>query len=224
MSPADKTLASRQSHIVVAAIVAVICVGAATAIWLRTRAATDLNRFWAPVLNSPAPVSLCVAYADPGNQLAGAGDLIAASRLTAMLARMDRPYRLQIGNDVSTQAPAILIVHSSSTQWRFGIDALNATITDQGRPTAFIGHGDEDYAIVSRVFQPDSQMMVVELAGIGRYGAEAASDLLTNANLMASGLREAPADWPGKNLQLVIRVKVSYGIPGSPTVVAAHFW
>jgi len=224
VSPADKTLASRQSHIVVAAIVAVICVSAATAIWLRTRASTDLNRFWAPALNSPAPVSLCVAYADPGNQLVGASDLIAASRLTAMLTRMDRPYQLQIGNNVSTQAPAILIGHSSSAQWRFGIDGSNATITDQGRPTAFIGRGDEDYAIVSRVFQPDSQIMVVELNGIGRYGTEAASDLVTNANLMAAALREAPADWPGKNLQLVIRVKVSSGTPESPTVVAKHFW
>ena len=37
------------------------------------------------------------------DQFVGGGDLIATSRLTAMLTRLHRPYRVKVGNDVSFQ-------------------------------------------------------------------------------------------------------------------------
>jgi hypothetical protein len=104
-------------------------------------------------------------------------------------------------------------------------------ITDSGRPTQFTlpnlppdRRTNEDYAIVSRVFHPDTHAMLVELAGITQYGTDAAADLVTNPDLMAEALRGAPADWGKKNLQLVLHVKVIAGTPSSPRVVATHFW
>src|SRR6266446_5246057 len=79
---------------------------------------------------------------------------------------------------------------------------------------------NEDYAIVSRVFHPDTHAMLVELAGITQYGTDAAADVVTNADLMAEALRGAPRDWRTKNLQLVLHVKVISGTPSSPRVVA----
>ncbi len=262
-APAEP-VGSRKSHIVVAGIVALICIGVAVAMYLRVRPATELDQFWSPVLSSSAPVSLCVAYVpvygldrDPNSstplhpedfvsltdQFVGGGDLIATSRLSAMLTRMERPYRLRVGNDVSFHdlrtAPAILIGYSYtrwkeiSSQLRFFIDTSHAPvmITDAGRPTAFAlpnlpdnRRTNEDYAIVSRVFHPDTHAMLVELAGITQYGTDAAADLVTSADLMAEALRGAPKDWRSKNLQLVIHVKVISGTPSSPKVVASHFW
>ena len=246
----------------VAGIALLICV--AGAIWMRTRSTAAIDQFWAPVLNSSSPVSLCVAYVpvfgldrDPGStgparpedfvsltdQFVGGGDLIATSRLSSMLTRMERPYRLRIGSDVSFHdlrtAPAILVGYSYtrwkeiSSQLRFFIDASRnpVGITDFGRPTQFTlpnlppdRHTTEDYAIVSRVFHPDTHAMLVELAGITQYGTDAAADVVTNADLMAEALRGAPPDWRGKNLQLVLHVKVISGTPSSPKVVASHFW
>jgi hypothetical protein len=223
-----------------------------------------IDQFWSPVLNSASPVSLCVAYVpvfgldraagskDPvrsedfvslTDQFVGGGDLIATSRLSAMLTRMDRPYRLRIGSDVSFHdlrtAPAILVGYSYtrwkeiSSQLRFFIDASRSPvgITDFGKPTQFSlpnlppdRHTNEDYAIVSRVFHPDTHAMLVELAGITQYGTDAAADLVTNPELMAEALRGAPQYWRGKNLQLVLHVKVISGTPSSPKVVATHFW
>jgi hypothetical protein len=262
-TPAARIAPRRNSGLLATtAVFVLVCVAAA--IWMRMRPTAVIDQFWSPVLNSTSPVSLCVAYVpvfgldrDPAStapirsddfvsltdQFVGGGDLTATSRLSAMLTRMERPYRLRIGSDVSFHdlrtAPAILVGYSYtrwkeiSSQLRFFIDASRnpVGITDFGHPTQFSlpnlppdRHTNEDYAIVSRVFHPDTHAMLVELAGITQYGTDAAADMVTNADLMAEALRGAPADWRSKNLQLVLHVKVISGTPSSPKVVATHFW
>jgi hypothetical protein len=177
------------------------------------------------------------------DQFVGGGDLIAISRLSSMLTRMGRPFRLKVGNDVSFQdlrtGPAILVGYSY-TRWReisremrYFIDGTRhpVGITDNGTPTQWSlpnlpadRRTEEDYAIVSRVFHPDTHAMLVEVAGITQYGTDAAADLVTNPDLMAEALHTAPNGWQKKNLQLVLHVKVIAGAPSSPKVVAAHFW
>ncbi|MBV9399244.1 MAG: hypothetical protein JO062_14770 [Bryobacterales bacterium] len=245
------------------ALAALVCFAAAGVIWLRTRPAnTALDQFWGPVLTGEAPVLLSAAFvpvygldsdAHPkprvedfvllNDQFVGGGDLIAISRLSSMLTRMGRPYRLKVGNEVSFQdlrtGPAILVGYSY-TRWReiskemrFFIDGAKQPIgiTDGGAPTSWSlpnlpadRRTDEDYAIVSRVFHPDTRAMLVEVAGITQYGTDAGADLVTSPELMTEALRGAPAGWQQKNLQLVLHVKVISGSPSSPKVVATHFW
>jgi hypothetical protein len=223
---------------------------------------TPLDQFWSPVLNGTAPVSLCAAYvpvyglnraaADPTrpedfvlltDQFVGGGDLQATARLSSMLTRMQRPYTVRIGNDVSFKdlrtAPAILIGYSYtrwreiSNQMRYFIEVSDTRvgITDNGKPTPWTianlpadRRTSEDYAIVSRVFHPDTHAMLVEIAGITQYGTEAAAELVTNPDLLAEAVHGAPADWQKKNLQLVLHVKVIAGTPSSPKVVGAYYW
>jgi hypothetical protein len=247
----------------IVALAAVLCFLAAGVIWLATRpGSSPLDQFWAPVLTGNAPVLLCAAYvpvygldrdSNPKprpedfvlltDQFVGGGDLIAISRLSAMLTRTRRPYRLRVGNDVTFQdlrtGPAILVGYSY-TRWReisremrYFIDGTRQPIgiTDNGAPTAWSlpnlpadRRTDEDYAIISRVFHPDTHAMLVELAGITQYGTDAAADLVSSPDLMAEALRGAPTGWQSKNLQLVLHVKVIAGSPSSPKVVAKHFW
>ena len=75
-------------------------------------------------------------------------------------------------------------------------------ITDNGTPTKWTlpnlpadRRTNEDYAIVSRVFHPDTHAMLMEIAGITQYGTEAAAELVTNQELLADALHKAPADW-----------------------------
>jgi hypothetical protein len=234
-------------------------------VWLVPwKPASPLQQFWAPVLNGASPVLVCAAYVpvwgldrDPSvtqpahvedfvplsDQFVGGGDLVATSRLTAMLTRMRRPYRLKVGNDVSfgdlRSGPAILVGYSYtrwkeiSRQMRYFIEVAPgfAGITDNGKHTEWAianlprdRRTDEDYAIVTRVFHPDTHAMLVEIAGITQYGTDAASDLVTNADVMNEEFQKAPAGWQGKNLQLVLKVKVIAGTPSSPKVVARYFW
>jgi hypothetical protein len=177
------------------------------------------------------------------DQFVGGGDLMAVASISAMLNRTHHPYRVKIGSDVSFQdlrtGPTALIGYSY-TRWReiskelrFFIDAERRPrmVTDNGKPTEWAlpelppdRHTNEDYAIVTRVFHPDTQAMLVEVAGITQYGTEAAADLITRPEYLAEALAGAPKGWQNKNLQLVLHVKVISGTPASPKVVAKYFW
>ncbi len=262
--PETVTAAPRRRSMAVTGLALVIAI-AAVAVWLKMRPAeTPLDQFWAPVLRGSTPVLLSAAYVpvygvDPtmaperptrfedfvllNDQFVGGGDLMAVTRLSAMLNRMHRSYRVKIGSDVTFQdlraAPTVLIGYSY-TRWReiskelrFFIDAERRPrmVTDNGKPTQWAlpelppdRHTNEDYAIVTRVFHPDTQAMLVEVAGITQYGTEAGAELITSPEYLGEALHDAPKGWQNKNLQLILHLKVISGTPTSPKVVATHFW
>ncbi len=261
--PVLVTKPRRSRWLVPLALVMLAVIGIAA--WLKLRTPTTVvDEFWAPVLRGSAPVLLSAAYVpvygvDPKmspekptrfedfvlltDQFVGGGDLMAMSRLSGLLTRLHRPYRVKTGGDVSFQdlrtAPAVLIGYSY-TRWReiskelrFFIDAESRPrmVTDNGKPTQWSlpnlpadRRTNEDYAIVTRVFHPDTQAMLVEVVGIMQYGTEAAADLITSPDLLSEALHDAPKGWQNKNLQLVLHVKVISGTPASPKLVASHFW
>ena len=177
------------------------------------------------------------------DQFVGGGDLMGVTRIAGLLNSLHRKYVVRIGADVTFQdlraAPTVLIGYSY-TRWRdiskelrFFIDAERRPrmVTDNGKPTEWSlpdlpsdRRTKEDYAIVTRVFHPDTQAMLVEVAGITQYGTQAAADLITTPEFLAEGLQGAPKDWQNKNLQLVVHVKVISGTGASPKVVAKYFW
>jgi hypothetical protein len=256
---------SRRNGLMAALAGPLVLVLVTLGIWLKSRPAhTAVDEFWAPVLRGSAPVLLSAAYVpvygvDPkmaperptrfedfvllNDQFVGGGDLMGIVRVSAMLNRMHRAFRVKIGSDVSFQdlrtAPAVLIGYSY-TRWReiskeqrFFIDAEGRPrmVTDNGKPTSWAlpnlpadRRTGEDYAIVTRVFHPDTQAMLVEVAGITQYGTEAGADLITSPEFLTDALRDAPKGWQNKNLQLVLHVKVISGTPVSPKVVANYFW
>jgi hypothetical protein len=262
-SPQRPAAANRAKWIPVGVAVALLAIAAIGWWFVRGRSsATALDQFWSPVLNGTAPVSVCAAYvpvyglnrdaADPTqsqdfvlltDQFVGGGDLMATARLSAMLTRLQHPYTLRIGNDVSFKdlrsAPAILVGYSY-TRWkeissdlRYSIEVskVRVGITDNGKPTSWTiadlpadRRTNEDYAIVSRVFHPDTHAMLVVVAGITQYGTDAAAELVTNPDLLADAVRGAPANWRTKNLQLVLHVRVIAGTASSPKVVGSYYW
>jgi hypothetical protein len=176
-------------------------------------------------------------------QFVGGGDLVATARIVAMLTRAGRPWQVKVGSDVSfadlRNSPTVLIGYSY-TKWkqisremRYFIDADRwpRMVTDNGKPTEWAlpnlppdRRTDEDYAIVSRVFHPETRAMLVEISGITQYGTSAGAELVTQPDLLAEALKGAPPDWPKKNLQFVVHVNVIAGTPASPRVVASYFW
>ena len=177
------------------------------------------------------------------DQFVGGGDLVATARIVAMLSRAGRPWQVKVGSDVSfadlRNSPTVLIGYSY-TRWkqisremRYFIDADRwpRMVTDNGKPTPWSlpnlppdRRTDEDYAIVSRVFHPETRAMLVEISGITQYGTSAGAELVTQPDLLTEALKNAPRDWQGKNLQFVVHVRVIAGTPASPRVVASYFW
>ncbi len=246
-------------------ILAVLIVVAVTvaSVWLLRpkRADTAVDRFWQPVLQGSTPLLITTAFVPVYNiqrgsgepngdrfvlltdQFIGGGDLMAASRIMQMLARMNRTWQTRIGSEVTfadlRSGPTVLIGYSYtrwkeiSRQMRFFIDAdrLPRMITDNGKPTPWSlphlppdNRTDQDYAIVSRVFHPETGAMLVEISGITQYGTAAAAELATSPELLADALRGAPPNWKQKNLQFVVHVNVIGGTPGKPSTVATYFW
>jgi hypothetical protein len=116
---------------------------------------------------------------------------------------------------------------------RYFIDADRwpRMVTDNGKATQWAlpdlpadRRTEEDYAIVSRVFHPETRAMLVEISGITQYGTSAGAELVTNPEELAEALKGAPKDWERKNLQFVVHVRVIAGTPASPRVVATWFW
>lgn len=82
----------------------------------------------------------------------------------------------------------------------------------------------EDYAIVSRVFDPTTERIVVVAAGLTRYGTAAAGEFLTDGTHMAAFVREVPKGWEHKNMQVVIATRVINGQSGPPRPISSWFW
>jgi hypothetical protein len=175
------------------------------------------------------------------DQYVGGGDLVAASWISGLLGRRKHSFTVKIGSAVSFEdlhnAPAILIGYSSN-QWRemtkdfrFFIDDENGVITDNGKPTQWYPHNvspdfhtDDDYAVISRAFDPETDEMMMLVSGCEQYGTQAAADLITNPDLLAKVLQGAPKGWQKKNLQFVIHVRVIANSPASPELVASYYW
>jgi hypothetical protein len=175
------------------------------------------------------------------DQYVGGGDLVAASWISGLLGERKHSFTVKIGNAVSFEdlhnAPAILIGYSSN-QWkqvtkdfRFFIDDENGIITDNGKPTQWYPHNvgpdfhtDDDYAVISRAFDPETNEMMMLVSGCEQYGTQAAAELITNPGLLAKVLQGAPKGWQRKNLQFVIHTRVIANSPASPEIVASYYW
>jgi hypothetical protein len=75
-----------------------------------------------------------------------------------------------------------------------------------------------DYAIVTRILDPDTGRWILALGGLGMHGTEAAGELLTDpayTKILPSVLRSSK-----KNFQIVLKTTVIDGHTGPPQIVA----
>jgi hypothetical protein len=79
-----------------------------------------------------------------------------------------------------------------------------------------------DYAIITRVFHPDTGNWILAIGGLGMHGTEAAGELITDpafASSWPSSLRSSK-----KNFQVVLKTKVIDGNTGPPQILAVYSW
>ena len=191
---------------------------------------------------APAP-SRVQDFVPLNEHFVGVGDVLATATISRAIYGMGHEYRIKLGRDLSFRdlrdSPSVLIGYSW-TRWssltntfRFGFDLNPQTpqITEYGKPTKWAlparsadRHSDEDFAIVTRMFHPDTGTPLILLAGITQYGTEAAADLISSPSRLKEALRRLPADWPKKNVQLLLHTRVISGETAAPQVIASHVW
>jgi hypothetical protein len=83
---------------------------------------------------------------------------------------------------------------------------------------------DEDYGVISRVWDTSTEHWIVVASGIASYGTIAAGDFLTNPKYLEMIAERAPKGWEKKNLQVLFSTKVFNGNAGPPQIIAIHVW
>jgi hypothetical protein len=176
------------------------------------------------------------------------GDAFCLVRLTALFERYGKPYRIRGQRSTSfadLRENATVLIAAFDNQWtlhttgqlRFtfvkdsahDIDMVRDSQHPENTEWKLVGawpYWDvvNDYAIISRVRDLNSDRPVVIAAGITQYGTMATGEFLTTPEYLSEAISSLPADWQKKNLQIVLRVPVVHGTPGRPRVLATHVW
>jgi hypothetical protein len=92
---------------------------------------------------------------------------------------------------------------------------------DSSRPYSVV---TDDWAMISRFRDPETEHWIVAAAGLSRFGTIAAGEFLTNPIHLEELARRAPANWGRKNLQVIIATTVINGQPAPPRILATEFW
>jgi hypothetical protein len=263
-------------HRWVPALLTTVALGGLAAFLFATRppetpSATDLDRFWEPVINAPAAVQVCIGqsrfqyYGESQSSQDAAtipksklmpmrdrfvwfGDAICMSRLSGYLSSRGKEYRHR-GALTTPYAELrgypVVLIGAFNNEWtmrltqglRFALIASTGSrmprVRDTRRPDdlqwSVANSGpwadtEEDYALVTRIFDADTERWVIAAGGITHFGTMMAGDFLTNPKYFREAVRQAGVGWERKNVQVVLQTKVVGGTPGPPRVLATHFW
>jgi len=165
------------------------------------------------------------------------GDVYAAIRLSSMLGGIGKDSRLRIGDNYSfvdlRSAPAVMI-GAFNNRWAMQmVSNLHFTFVEENKVQMIREQGnsgrnwqikwsqipgkralDEDYGLISRLLDSKTGQFVVTAAGITANGTQSASEFISSQEDLERVVRDLPADWPTKNLQIVIHTTVTDSVPG----------
>jgi hypothetical protein len=103
-------------------------------------------------------------------------------------------------------------------------DRRNPSASSWSVPQPVSSAMTEDYAIVTRVFDPATERTVISAAGVETFGTVAASEFVTEPGYLGVALQAVSRDWRRKNIQFVLGTRIIDGAPGPPRVLATSFW
>jgi hypothetical protein len=179
------------------------------------------------------------------DQYTGFGDTVAVSELTALFARRDRDVRLRLATRLDftelRDTPAILIGAftnrwslevTKSFRYRFDlIDGNTPSIIDNttgARRWTLTktdnGHSNEDYILLCRMPKSKTGNFVILAAGLTQYGTEEAGRILADSRMLVPLLKQLPAGWENRNVELVLHSQIVGGTPTPPELTASFVW
>jgi hypothetical protein len=82
----------------------------------------------------------------------------------------------------------------------------------------------KDYALVARFVDPNTNQIMVVVAGLGHNGTSAAGSFLVSAQSLSELDKSFPRMVNNSNLEVVLEVMVVNGHPGPPHIDAAYSW
>lgn len=83
---------------------------------------------------------------------------------------------------------------------------------------------DHDYALITRLLDPERKRVVISLGGLNSFGTQAAGEFLADDASLSSFAQIAPRGWENRNLQIVLEMGVSQNRAIAPKIVAFNVW
>lgn len=180
-------------------------------------------------------------YTDYG---VAAGDVYAATAVSTLLGRLDKPSQLRIGANYSYEdlrnSPAV-VIGGFNNKWTMQLTSnLHFAFVEDNEdymireriPGGRVWHTRrnaqdetlEDFGIVSRLVDSKTGQFTISVAGIGPKGTQAAGEFASNAQYLEEGLRNAPPNWQKGNLEIVVHTTVTDSVAGPPHAIASYYW
>ena len=178
----------------------------------------------------------------------GFHDAMALANLAGLLGGRGRSFRIRRSNNAALrdlQDGPVILIGGFNNPWSVQLDGnlrfsfvrdgnLRYILDDKNpssREWSVLGTGHdatvpvaEDYALISRVFDPNTGRVVLTAAGILGYGTIAASQCLTDDSCLAKAESLGSGDWKHRNIQIVLGTKIIGDDPGEPQVLASYTW
>jgi len=175
------------------------------------------------------------------------GDVYAEGLISTLLAQKGKPRDLRMGSNCSFEdlrdSPSVVIgaydnrwtMQMASNlhfafQWDHGVQQF-PHIRENGPSGRFwaaeVGphyRYSVDYGVVTRLVDSSTGQLLISIGGLGTAGTQAAGELISNPDYLDQAMRGAPRDWAKRNLQVVVKTRVTDATPGPPQVVATYFW
>jgi hypothetical protein len=203
---------------------------------------------WAQVLASmiaghPPPTMRVDETANPSTPFV---DAEVSARLAAWIDAHGKPFKVMRSSTVTLEnfrrEPVVVIgafdnfwnlTLLSNLRYHVQIDAVtkeewiedrqNLAMRDwKGSGNLRYSDASTDYALITRVFNPDTRNWILAAGGLGMHGTEAAGDLLSDPELsqiLPDAVRSGK-----KNFQIVLKTTVISGHTGAPQIIAVHTW
>ncbi|MDE3198983.1 MAG: hypothetical protein KGN84_21720 [Acidobacteriota bacterium] len=210
---------------------------------------SSLDKFWGPVLARNATVLVCIGRvhdADGRPRGVAFSDATTMARVAALLQSRGQTWNPRVDDQASfldlRQGPAVLVGAfndswnlrlANSMRFTFHKEGDLNWIEDPKNPSSrawsaprVLGTAPltKDYALVTRVLDPNTDRVIVTAGGIWGFGTLAAGEFLTNPKYMDQFASQAPAGWEKKNLQVVLSTEVIGNASGPPHVLAYYAW
>jgi hypothetical protein len=170
------------------------------------------------------------------------GGVRASLILGAFLGRFRKNFAVRFGDEGSflelRDAPSI-IIGAMNNRWTTDIDSsFHFRIRDNNsyqyieeagtnrtwRAEYSTDHETKDYGLITRQPVGATGQFILKIAGLQDAGTEAASELVSEPEMLQSVVRSLPPNWQSKNLQIVVETDVIGRNAGPPKVLAVYAW
>jgi hypothetical protein len=180
------------------------------------------------------------------HDLVSAGNIAASIQIASLLGSRRHNADLRTGDGLSAEdlehAPAVLLGAfdnrwtmqiSEALPFRFKVLAgeTDAIVEQGGQKRVWVTHivgpkgaANEEYAIAVRLSSSVYRKPVIIAAGLRSRGTRAAGDFVTDPIELSRFLETLPAGWKQKNLEVVLRVEIVKGVPGTAQPIAYSVW